>query len=121
MPVKLPSLKHLRRYVINHSDIKIHRVGAVLFTGNGRILSMACNMRGNGYVSEFSYHAEEMVLDKGRYAWKQARNKAYILVVRIRGRNDWGLAKPCAACHQLCQEAGVSGIFYTTVNGIRSL
>jgi len=106
---------------LSNCDIKIHRVGAVLFGGNGRIFAMACNRKGNGYVSEFSYHAEEMVLTKGAYAWRTSRQKAYILVVRIRGGSDWGLAKPCPTCHQLCSEAGVAGIYYTTVDGIRSL
>lgn len=121
MPIKLPSLKPLRRYILENCDIKIHRVGAVLFGGNGRIFAMACNRKGNGYVSEFSYHAEEMVLRKGAHPWRQSRQKAYILVVRIRGGADYGLAKPCEGCHQLCKEAGVAGIFYTTVKGIRSL
>lgn len=123
MPVKLPNLKPLRKYILRNSNIKIHRVGAVLFTSNGRVLAMAANKKGNGYVSEFSYHAEEMVLRKGAYPWRKARSKAYILVVRIRSgtASDYALAKPCEGCHQLCKEAGVSGIFYTTMEGIRSL
>lgn len=124
MPITIPNLKSLRKYILANSDIKIHRVGAVLFSANGRIFAMACNMKGNGYVSEFSYHAEEMVLKKGAYKWRQSGQKAYILIVRIRsglGGGDYGLAKPCEGCHQLCKEAGVKGIFYTTVDGIRSL
>jgi cytidine deaminase len=121
MPVKLPSLKPLRKYILANCDIKIHRVGAITFNANGNILAMACNRKGNGYVSPFSYHAEEMVLSKGSHPWRKSRSKAYILVVRIRGGSDYGLAKPCEGCHQLCKEAGVSGIYYTTVNGIRSL
>lgn len=121
MPIRLPSLSPLRRYILSNCDIKIHRVGAVLFQANGRILAMACNKKGNGYVSEFSYHAEEMVLTKAARKWRQAGKKAYILVVRIRGGSDWGLAKPCGPCDHLCKKAGVAGIYYTTVNGIRKL
>ncbi len=121
MPVKLPSLKPLKRYISRNCDIKIHRMGAIAFNRNGHIVSMACNMRGNGYVSEFSFHCEEMVLEKSAHYRRTHREKLYVLVVRIRGRGDYGLAKPCQGCHELCKEAGVAGIFYTTVDGIRSL
>lgn len=122
MPITLPSLKPLRRYILKRCDIKIHRMGAVIFTRNGHIVAMACNMRGDGYVSEFSFHCEEMVLEKSSYFRKtRPKEDVFILVVRVRGGNDWAMAKPCQGCHQLCKEAGVKGIFYTTVDGIRSL
>lgn len=122
MPITLPSLRPLRKYILKNCDIKIHRMGAVSFTRNGRIIAMDCNRRGNGYVSEFSFHCEEAVLEKSRYFQRNnPREKVYLLVVRIRGTSDYGLAKPCEACYQLCKAAGVSGIFYTTIDGIRSL
>lgn len=122
MPIRLPSLKPLRKYILRNCDIKIHRMGAVAFTRNGRIISMACNRKGDGYVSEFSFHCEEMVLEKSAYFRKTRKNEeVYILVVRIRGGSDWALAKPCEGCYQLCKDAGVKGIYYTTVDGIRSL
>jgi hypothetical protein len=121
MPIVLPNLKPLRRYISDNCDIAIHRMGAIAFTRNGHIVAMGCNKKGDGYVSEFSFHCEEMVLEKSAHFRRTHREKLYILVVRIRGGGDYGLAKPCEGCYQLCQEAGVAGIFYTTVNGIRSL
>lgn len=95
-------------------------MGAICFLRNGHVLGMACNRKGNGYVSEFSYHCEEMVLDKTAYARKRARQKAYVLVVRFLRSGEYGLAAPCGACRELCKEAGV-GVFYTTIEGVKRL
>lgn len=122
MPVTLPSLKPLRRFILDNCDIKRHRMGCIAFNRKGYVISMSCNRRGSGHVSEYSFHCEEMALNKAKhYRSHNPKEKIYLLVVRIRSRTDWGLAKPCEGCYQLCKEAGVAGIFYTTVDGIRSL
>lgn len=121
MPVVIPSLGKLKAYVSRNCDIKIHRMGAMVFTRNGRVLGMACNRKGNGYVSEHSYHCEEMVLDKTEAARKRERSKTYILVVRFLRSGEYGFAKPCDyGCDRLCREAGV-GVFYTTLDGLARL
>ena len=120
MPVTLPSLVSLKKRIQRECDIKIHRMGAICFLRNGHVLATACNRKGNGYVSEYSYHCEEMVLERSAYARKRAKSQAYILVVRPLARGEYGLAKPCQGCYELCKEAGVK-IFYTTIEGIKEL
>lgn len=120
MPVTIPNLGGLRKYVLRNCDIRIHRMGAVCFLRNGHVLGYSCNRKGNGYVSEYSYHCEEMVLERTEYARKRAKAKAYILVVRFLGSGEYGLAKPCEGCRELCQKAGVT-VFYTTVKGVKKL
>lgn len=121
MPITIPSLGKLKAYVDRNCDIAIHRMGAVLFTRNGHVLGYSCNRRGNGYVSEFSYHCEEMVLNKTEYQRNQRpKEKFYILVVRFLRSGEYGLAAPCGPCREMCKEAGV-GVFYTTASGINYL
>ena len=119
MPVTLPSLVSLKKRIQRECDIKIHRMGAICFLRNGHVLATACNRKGNGYVSEFSFHTEEMVLERSAYARKRTKAKAYILVVRFLSSGEFGLAKPCEGCYQLCKDEGIAGIYYTTVDGIQ--
>ena len=117
MPIVIPDVNIAIRSAWSKSDIDIHKMAAILFTRRGRVLGVASNKRGNGYVSEYSYHAEEMVLDKTAYARRKARKektKLYLLVVRINKRGELRLAAPCYSCYQLCREAGIERIFYTT-------
>ena len=124
MPIVLPDVRIAIKNAWAKSDIAIHKMAAIVFTRNGRVLGVASNKRGNGYVSEYSYHAEEMVLDKTAYARREARKKktkVYLLVVRINKRGELRLAAPCYPCYQMCRSAGIEKIFYTTDMEIRSI
>lgn len=120
MPVTLPNINLAIKRAFRESDILIHKMAAICFLRNGSVLGVSANRRGDGYVSDYSYHAEEMVLNKTEYARRKARKenaKVYLLVVRINRRGELRLAAPCRSCFVLCKEAGISQIFYTNVTG----
>ena len=124
MPIVLPDVKIAIRHAWKRSDIDIHKMAAIVFTRNGRVLGVAANRRGNGFISEYSFHAEEMVLDKTAHARREARKKktkVYLLVVRINKRGELRLAAPCYSCYQMCREQGIEKVFYTTDMEIRSV
>lgn len=122
MPITLPDINVAIRRAWKESSVELHKMAAICFLRNGKVLGVSANRRGNGYVSEYSYHCEESVLSKTEYARRKARKenaKVYLLVVRINRRGELRMAEPCYGCFQLCKEAGISEIFYTTrIGGI---
>lgn len=117
MPITLPNIQALVGKIKRECDIEIHKMGAIVFTRNGRVLGMACNRKGEGYVSNYSYHAEEMALRRTLRKRSYTKEKIYLLVIRVTSRGTYNLARPCYPCYQLCKEAGIEQIFYTDVNG----
>ena len=123
MPITLPNLKPLVSKIRKECDIDIHRMGAVVFTRNGRVLGMSTNRKGVGSVSDYSYHAEEMALLRTarKRGYLPRKEKVYLLVLRLTSRGTYNLARPCYPCYQLCKEAGIAGVFYTTLDGVTRL
>ena len=90
------------------------RLGAVIFDKKKRVLSFGWNKATKTHPrSSTPYktiHAELCaVIGLSR---EQLRN-SNIYVYRIKKNGESGLAKPCSFCHNMLNEVGVKGIYYS--------
>lgn len=95
-----------------------YRVGAVLAVGR-RVLATASNQQRNLPTVDFkhaTFHAEEMVLRRTRYAVG-----AVVYVARINRAENPMMAAPCLRCQAALRKAGVVKAIYTTPLGAVSL
>jgi cytidine deaminase len=107
--------------VAKSSDVVRGKVGAVLFTDRGRILTFSSNSK---YMSNekkrFTIHAEEYVLAKAirqKIFARFADENINLLVVRWRKKdNKLSIAKPCKHCQEIIRETQIS-TFYSNKNG----
>lgn len=106
-------------------DVKRHRLCALAFNKNGCLIASATNrIHEDGYISEFSLHAEENLLRKLRKINASMRSSGYInvLVVRLAKGKGWTMARPCRGCEKLMRDYGITEISYTDEKGnIRQL
>lgn len=105
--------------VARSSNVVRGKVGAVLFTDSGHVVSSACNATMLGYKQRFTMHAEEFVLAKSfrvKAVERFGRENLNILIVRHRPIAGIGCARPCARCSHLLMEAGIR-VFYTDETG----
>ena len=117
----------INRQIINRvckeakkSSVKRGKVGAVLFTDKGRIITSAHNTNFWGDEEIFTIHAEKFLLAKA------ARMKVFerfgcaklnILVVRYKKSSEYmANAKPCPECQILLRVAGIK-VFYSDEEG----
>ena len=98
------------------------KVGAVLFTDCGRIITSAHNACFYGHIEEdkFTVHAEEYCIAKflkikGNKRFAKS-GKLNLLVVRYRPvSNSLAIAKPCPKCEFLLEKANLN-VYYTNDN-----
>lgn len=98
-------------------NIKRHQILAIAMKPNGYIVTSSTNKKGIGRISDFSYHAEELLYYKlAGIRAVQRLGKIVVLVVRISEKHGVRLARPCKGCQNLLR--GVANkVFYTTDHG----
>lgn len=104
------------REKINRScDVKRHRHCALAFSKSGKLIAAATNrISDHGYVSDWSLHAEEMLIKKLRKIHAKERfGYIRILVVRMPKAQEWGMSKPCSGCSRLIQDYGINDVSFT--------
>ena len=108
---RLLSLLHSR--IKRETDIERHQHGAVIIDPSGNVVSVGVNVRGSGFSSRFSIHAEEMALIRAAHKGGIPRGST-ILVARLRSRGSWGSSRPCDRCRYLIDETlNISEVRYT--------
>ena len=105
-------LSLLRSRIDRECDIKRHRHGAAIVAPNGRVVSVGVNIRGSGFSSQFSYHAEEMAIIRAARKGGIPRFSS-LLVARLKSDGEWGLSQPCDRCDMVIRESGIKRVEYT--------
>ena len=111
--------------VAKDSDIYRGKVGAVIFTNSGHVLTCACNCRiwgreeTRGARKILTIHAERFALAKAfkiKAIERYGRNNVNMLVVRVLMTGALANAKPCAECQFYLDQAGIR-VWYSDING----
>ena len=93
------------------SDVTRGRVGAVIFTNSGHIVTSAHNAVCMGHTKKFTIHAERFLLAKiarMKIVKRFGVSKLNILVVRYKPSSKYAAnAKPCEECQFYLKEAGI--------------
>lgn len=104
-----------------NSEMQRGKVGAVLFTNSGQVITFANNVYYDGDENKRSVHAEEYVLAKAIKLRAISRfiNKGLnLLVVRYKISNDkLAMAKPCVKCAKLLQRFPEIKVYYSNECG----
>jgi len=102
------------------SSVKRGKVGAVLFTDKGRIITSAHNTNFWGDQEIFTIHAEKFLLAKAarmKVFERFGDAKLNVLVVRYKKSSEYmANAKPCPECQVLLREANMK-VFYSNKEG----
>ena len=99
------------------------RVGAVLCDSRGHIVRAKANSyRTHPVLARYSpfphQHAETAcILAHGM----DNCCGCSLVVVRVLKNGDCALAKPCAVCHAMIQDASIANVWYSTDNGMEKL
>lgn len=97
--MNIPDIELGRRKILKDCDIKRHRIVAIAFTPNGRVICLETNRAGSGAISDFSWHAEEFLVKKLlRIKARERFGKIHVLVARLGRRDGWTMGKPCDGC-----------------------
>ena len=101
------------------SEVKSGKVGCVLFSNSGHIITADSNRRVFGHRNVFTLHAEENVLAKAfKLRALHRYGKLNVLVVRVKTSLEGiHMAKPCEHCAALLNKAGVT-VYYSDTNGV---
>jgi len=112
-------LEFCKHKIEKDCTVKRHRLCAIAFSRSGYIIASATNrLHSDGYVSAFSLHAEEMLLNKLRKINAKHRfGYIKILVVRFAKSKGWAMAKPCKNCEILLKMSGIQEVSYTDESG----
>lgn len=114
------TILELCKIKINRScNVKRHKHCAMAFSKSGKLITSATNVIHNeGNVSNYSFHAEEYLINKLRRIHAKERfGYIRILVVRMPKGQEWGLSKPCPGCERLIKAYGINDISYTSEDG----
>ena len=107
--------------VAKNSEMERGRVGAVLFTDAGHVITSANNVYFYGDDNKRSIHAEEYVLAKAikiRAISRFGGKGINLLVVRYKTSNDkLAMAKPCKNCAKLLSRFPEVKVFYSDRTG----
>ena len=106
-------LNTLRNRILRECNIRGYKHGAAVLDRSGNIRAIGINVRGAGYSSRLSYHAEEMALIRAARKGGVPRH-ATLVVARLNKDGTWGLSKPCNRCEYLIHEAGIKVVEYTS-------
>ena len=95
------------------------KVGAVLFTNSGHVITSAYNVYYDGDTEKRSVHAEEYLLAKTIKLRAISRyRKLNLLVVRYKTSNDnLAMAKPCKNCQQILKRFPELTVYYSNEKG----
>lgn len=102
-----------------NSSMERGRVGAVLFTNSGHIITFASNVYYDDNTEKRSIHAEEYCISKTVKLRAISRyKKLNLLVVRYKTSNDGlAMAKPCIKCERLLQRFPEITVYYSNEKG----
>ena len=105
--------------VAKNSQMERGKVGAVLFTNSGQIITFANNVYYDGDDNKRSVHAEEYVIAKMIRLRAISRFKGLnLLVVRYKISNDnLAMARPCIKCAKLLQRFPEIKVYYSNEFG----
>lgn len=92
------------------SQIRRHRTGAVIFAGNGFILSKGCSHSHSGGLSVRSVHAEMHAL--GKLPKGHFNGERCLVVSLTRCDNYATSSRPCVRCAQALKRKGVLVVIY---------
>ena|SRR3990167_1549811 len=109
---RLRILSLLRRRIERETDIKRHQHGAAILAPNGRVVAIGVNIRGSGYSSRFSLHAEEMAVIRASRKGGVPKG-SLIFIARLKTDGAWGLSAPCDKCTFVISEAGITETEHT--------
>lgn len=116
--IRLPDLEIGKQKIFKDCNIKRHRVVAIAFTRSGQIIACDVNRLGSGFVSVWSFHAEEFIANKlKRIGARERFGSIHVLVARLGRGKGWTLAKPCSGCERKLRLSGVDSVFYTEEDG----
>lgn len=105
-------LSLLRNRILRETDIKRHQHGAAILAANGSVVAIGVNIRGQGFSSRFSLHAEEMAVIRAARKGGVPKGAA-IVICRLKSDGTWGLSAPCEKCEYIISRAGIKKIEYT--------
>lgn len=104
-----------------NSEMQRGKVGAVLFTNSGHIITSAYNVYFDGDDDKRSIHAEEYVLSKAirlRAIPRFCHRGLNLLIVRYKTSNDkLAMARPCEKCAKLLTRFPEIQVYYSNENG----
>lgn len=102
-----------------NSEMERGKVGAVLFTNSGHVITFANNVYYDGDTDKRSIHAEEYCLSKAIKLRAISRFKGLnLLVVRYKTSNDrLAMARPCLKCAKLLTRFPEIKVYYSNENG----
>lgn|SRR3990167_7686614 len=109
---KIRLLSLLRSRIERETDIKRHQHGAVILAPNGSVVAVGVNIRGKGYSSRFSLHAEEMAIIRAARKGGVPK-RSLIFIARLKADGTWGLSAPCGKCEFVIKSAGILHTEYT--------
>ena len=93
------------------SNVSRGRIGAVVFTNSGHIVTSAHNSIFLGHGRKFTIHAERHLLakiTKMKIAERFGTSKLNILIVRYKPSTKYAAnARPCEECRFYLKEAGI--------------
>ena len=103
--------------IAKKSNVKRSKLGAILFTPNGRIISFTNNRKIYGVDGIFTVHAEAHLIAKSHKLRAERFGQLCMLVVRyMSGSRQLSLAKPCDRCTYLLRETNWK-VYYSNENG----
>ncbi len=109
--LSLAQQERLKKRILRESNVESYKHGAVI-TASGKIVSCGVNIRGEGFSSRFTYHAEEMAII--RLLRKRSLYRNLVLWVgRLNKDGTWGISTPCDRCAQLISWAGIKLVYHT--------
>jgi cytidine deaminase len=103
------------------SNVARGKVGAVIFTSSGHIITSAHNVTFFGKKNIFTIHAEEFAIAKAfKLKAKERFGKLFLFVLRYKAASDTiANAKPCDRCRALITKHGANlPTFYTNEKGL---
>ena len=102
-----------------NSEMERGKVGAVLFTNSGHVITFANNVYFDGDTDKRSIHAEEYVLAKAIKLRAISRYKGLnLLVVRYKTSSDkLAMARPCDKCAKILTRFPEIKVYYSNEQG----
>ena len=106
-------LKLGRQKIVKDCDVKRHRLVAIAFSRSGCVIATATNRKGEGYISDYSFHAEEFLVRKLRKIKARERYGAIRVLVARLSKTGWASAAPCPGCRKILADYGIKDIWFT--------